>query len=73
MPPNTTISGNISFEDGGGIYINGLAYLNHVTITDNTSNQWGRNNFFRGSGEKEVIRGQLNYQNTIIAGKSCSP
>ncbi|HAF62617.1 MAG TPA: hypothetical protein DCK95_09875 [Anaerolineaceae bacterium] len=63
---NTTISGNTSLEDGGGVYINGLAYLTHVTITENTSTNGG-GIAIQGSGEKGVIRGQLNYQNTIVA------
>lgn len=62
---NSTISGNYSFEDGGGIFINGMAIITHVTITENEATNGGGISF-EGSGEKDAVRGQLNYQNSII-------
>jgi len=63
---NSTISGNISMEDGGGLYINGMASLTHCTITENLGTNGG-GIVFQGSGEHDVIRGRLEYQNTLIA------
>lgn len=62
---NSTISGNYSHEDGGGIFINGMAVITNSTITENEATNGGGISF-EGSGEKDAVRGKLNYQNSII-------
>jgi hypothetical protein len=63
---NSTISGNYTNNFGGGIYLNGVGDFTHSTISGNNANSGG-GIAFSGSGEKGLIRGQLNYTNTIIA------
>jgi hypothetical protein len=63
---NSTISGNFSYADGGGIYINGMALITSSTIVENEGTNGG-GICLEGSGEKDAVRGQLNFQNSIIA------
>ncbi len=63
---NSTISGNTSNADGGGIYINGMALITSSTIVENEATNGGGITA-EGSGEKDAVRGQLNFQNNIIA------
>jgi hypothetical protein len=63
---NSTISGNYTNNYGGGIFLNGVGEFTHSTINGNNANTGG-GVVFSGSGEKGLIRGQLNYANTIIA------
>ena len=63
---NSTISGNFTNNTGGGIYLNGVGNLIQSTISSNNANSGGGISF-SGSGEKDLIRGQLNFTNTIIA------
>jgi hypothetical protein len=63
---NSTISGNFTNNFGGGIYLNGVGEFTHSTISGNNASSGG-GIAFSGSGEKGLIRGQLNYTNTIIA------
>ena len=63
---NSTISGNSSNADGGGIYINGMALITSSTIVENEAANGGGITA-EGSGEKDAVRGQLNFQNSIIA------
>ena len=63
---NSTISGNYTNNSGGGIFLNGVGEFTHSTISENNANSGGGITF-SGSGEKGLIRGQLNYSNTIIA------
>ena len=63
---NSTISGNATNDDGGGVYLNGGGHFIHATISNNIA-KTGGGLYVRGSGEHNVIRGQLNYTNTLIA------
>jgi hypothetical protein len=68
---NSTISGNTTMNDGGGIFLNGEGRFTHATITDNTAVNGG-GIYIEGSGERDVIRGQLSYTHTIIAGNTAT-
>lgn len=63
---NSTISGNYTNESGGGIYLNGTGELINSTISNNSANNVG-GVAIDGSGEKDLIRGQLTLTNTIIS------
>jgi hypothetical protein len=63
---NSTVSGNFSSESGGGIYINGVGDFTNSTISNNSGYTVG-GVVVDGSGEKNLIRGQLSLTNTIIA------
>ncbi|HEY9668863.1 MAG TPA: filamentous hemagglutinin N-terminal domain-containing protein, partial [Coleofasciculaceae cyanobacterium] len=67
---NSTISGNGSFADGGGVYINGVfnATLTNVTVTNNTADLDG-NGYGDGGGIfKPQTSGAVFLRNTIVAG-----
>ena len=63
---NSTISGNWSNQSGGGIFLNGVGEFINSTITNNSAGNVGGINI-EGSGEIDLIRGQLSLSNTIIA------
>jgi hypothetical protein len=67
---NSTVSGNSSRGHGGGIYIKGFAQLMHATVTGNKAAATGGGVYMEGSGERGVIRGRLDFTNTIIAGNT---
>lgn len=60
---NTTISGNVADEDGGGLYNRGTADLYNVTLSDNTAGFNGRGD---GGGFHSFFVG-LTLHNTVIA------
>ncbi|MBN1976210.1 MAG: DUF11 domain-containing protein [Anaerolineae bacterium] len=69
---NSTVSGNLAADDGGGIYVNGATiYLVNVTISDNaapfagSSGGWGE-----GGGIDNY--GTVHFKNTIIAGNTAN-
>jgi hypothetical protein len=62
---NSTVSGNTSNYDGGGLSILGSTYLNNSTITNNTADPL---NSSGGDGGGISRRGTLNFRNTIVAG-----
>lgn len=64
---NSTISGNRTANDGGGVFINGVGEFVHATISNNQA-KTGGGVYLEGSGEVGLVRGQLNYTYTIIAG-----
>ena len=66
---NSTVSGNSTNDDGGGIYLDGIGHLIHTTISANIA-KTGGGIYVDGSPEHNVIRGQLNYTNTLIAGNA---
>ena len=68
---NSTISGNHTNNHGGGIYVNGLGEFTNSTIANNSALNGG-GVYIRGTNEKGVIRGLLNYTNTIIANNMIS-
>ncbi len=55
---NTTISGNRSTRDGGGVAVMGDLRLMHCTIANNRAAE---------TGGGVYVRGRMNYANTIIA------
>ena len=63
---NSTISNNFTSESGGGVYLNGVGIFTNSTISNNSAHNVGGINI-EGSGEKDLIRGQLSLTNTIIA------
>ncbi len=63
---NSTISHNTTNNDGGGIYLNGVGRFTHTTISQNTA-KTGGGVYIRGTGELGLVRGRLNYTNTLIA------
>jgi len=63
---NSTVSGNFSSESGGGIYINGVGEFTNSTISNNSGYTVG-GVAVDGSGEQDLIRGQLSLTNTMIA------
>lgn len=69
---NSTVSDNSTTNNGGGIYLNGRGKFIHSTIIYNSANNAG-GIYVRGTREKEVIRGQLNYTNTLIANNTIQP
>jgi hypothetical protein len=66
---NSTISGNHTAYDGGGVYINGVGDFSHSTIFGNSAHNGG-GVYVRGTGEEGLVRGLLNFSNTIIAGNT---
>lgn len=64
---NSTISNNQTARNGGGVFLNGVGLFTHSTISQNQA-RTGGGVAVEGSGEQGVVRGQLNYTNTIIAG-----
>jgi hypothetical protein len=68
---NSTISGNSTNYDGGGVYINGSGEFTNSTIVNNSAHNGG-GVYVHGSGEKGLVRGLLNYTNTIIADNTIS-
>ena len=66
---NTVIRANSTLNDGGGVYLNGVGHFSHSTLSDNTA-KTGGGIYIDGSQERDLIRGQLNYTNTLIAGNS---
>ncbi len=68
---NSTISGNdATGGNGGGICIRGAAQLTQSTIANNRAVQTGGGVYVRGSGERGLVRGWLDFTNTIIAGNT---
>jgi hypothetical protein len=63
---NSTISGNFTSESGGGVFLNGVGNFTNSTISNNSAYNSGGISI-EGSGEKNLIRGQLSLANTIIA------
>jgi hypothetical protein len=63
---NSTISSNFTSESGGGVYLNGIGVFTNSTISNNSAYNVGGINI-EGSGEKNLIRGQLSLTNTIIS------
>ncbi len=68
---NSTVSGNSTTYDGGGVYINGVGEFTNSTIVDNSAHNGG-GVYVSGTGEEGVVRGLLNYTNTIIADNTFS-
>jgi hypothetical protein len=66
---NSTISGNYSASDGGGIFLNGVGIFTHSTISQNEAKSAGGVSV-EGSGEVGLVRGQLSFTNTLIAGNT---
>jgi hypothetical protein len=68
---NSTISGNNTNNNGGGVYINGVGEFTNSTIVNNSARNGG-GVYVHGTGEEGVVRGLLNYTNTIIADNAIS-
>jgi len=68
---NSTISGNSTTNDGGGVYLDGVGEFTNSTIVDNSAHNGG-GVYVDGSAEVGVVRGLLNYTNTIIADNTIS-
>ncbi len=65
---NSTVSGNeAAGGNGGGIYIKGAARLTNSTIASNHASGTGGGVYVEGSGERGLIRGWLDLENSIIA------
>ncbi len=65
---NSTVSGNEAVGgNGGGIYLKGAARLTNSTIANNHASGTGGGVYVEGSGERGLIRGWLDLENTIIA------
>ena len=64
---NSTISGNYSAGNGGGVFLNGVGEFTHSTISQNEAKNGG-GVYVEGSGEVGLVRGQLSYTNSLIAG-----
>jgi hypothetical protein len=68
---NSTVSGNdATGGSGGGVCVRGAAQLTQSTIANNRSGQTGGGIYIRGSGESGLVRGWLDFSNTIIAGNT---
>ena len=68
---NSTISGNdATGGSGGGVCIRGAAQSIQSTIANNRAAKTGGGIYVRGSGERGLIRGWLDFSNTIIAGNT---
>jgi hypothetical protein len=68
---NSTISGNdATGGSGGGVCIRGAAKLIQSTIANNRAAQTGGGLYVRGSGESGLVRGWLDFSNTIVAGNT---
>jgi len=63
---NCTVSGNSTNANGGGIYLDGVGEFTNSTIANNSANSGGGVHI-DGTAEKDLVRGLLNYTNTIIA------
>ncbi|HNT75005.1 MAG TPA: hypothetical protein PKH77_08310 [Anaerolineae bacterium] len=63
---NTVIRANSTLDDGGGVYIDGVGYFTRATLSANVA-KTGGGVYLSGSGERNLIRGQLNYTATLIA------
>jgi len=63
---NSIIRHNTTNNDGGGVFLNGVGHFTQSTLSDNTA-KTGGGIYIEGSGEHNLIRGQLNYTNTLIA------
>jgi hypothetical protein len=68
---NSTISGNSTTDDGGGVYLDGVGEFTNSTIVDNNAHNGG-GVYIDGTAEVGVVRGLLNYTNTIIADNTIS-
>ena len=68
---NSTISGNSTNANGGGVYLDGVGKFTNSTIVNNSANSGG-GVYVDGTREKGLIRGLLNYTNTIIADNTIS-
>lgn len=68
---NSTVSGNSTNNDGGGIYLDGVGEFTHSTIVDNSAHNGG-GVYVDGTAEVGLVRGLLNYTNTIIADNTIS-
>jgi hypothetical protein len=68
---NSTISGNNTTDNGGGVYINGVGEFTNSTIANNSANNGG-GVYVHGTREVGLVRGLLNYTNTIIADNTIS-
>jgi hypothetical protein len=68
---NSTVSGNNTTDNGGGVYINGVGEFTNSTIVNNSAHNGG-GVYVRGTGEVGLVRGLLNYTNTIIADNTIS-
>lgn len=65
---NSTVSGNeATGGSGGGIYIKGHGQLMNSTVAGNRAAAVGGGVYMEGSRESGVIRGRLDFTNTIIA------
>jgi len=65
---NSTVSGNeATGGSGGGIYIKGHAQLTNGTVAGNKAAATGGGVYMEGSFESGVIRGRLDFTNSIIA------
>jgi hypothetical protein len=68
---NSTISGNEAVGgSGGGVCIRGAAKLTQSTIANNRAAQTGGGIYVRGSGESGLVRGWLDFSNTIVVGNT---
>jgi len=68
---NSTVSGNdATGGSGGGVCVRGAAQLAQSTIANNRAAQTGGGIYVRGSGEGGLVRGWLDFSNTIIAGNT---
>lgn len=68
---NSTISGNNTNANGGGIYLDGVGEFTNSTVANNGANSGGGIHI-DGTREQEVVRGLLNYTNTLIADNAAS-
>jgi hypothetical protein len=68
---NSTISGNeATGGSGGGVCVRGAASVTQSTIANNRAAQTGGGVYVRGSGERGLVRGWLDFSNSIIAGNT---
>jgi hypothetical protein len=67
---NSTVSSNTT-NNGGGVYLNGVGEFTNSTIVNNSAHNGG-GVYVRGTGEVGLVRGLLNYTNTIIADNTIS-
>jgi hypothetical protein len=68
---NSTVSGNSTNANGGGIYLDGVGEFTNSTIANNSANSGGGVHI-DGTAEKDLVRGLLNYTNTVIADNTAS-
>jgi predicted outer membrane repeat protein len=68
---NSTVSGNdATGGNGGGIYLKGAAQLTNSTIANNHASGTGGGVYVEGSGERGLLRGWMDFTNTIVAGNT---